>query len=166
MYCFSVLLDGSIVVEEGSPELLHGDNIWFTTCDSSVTLKEGCHFEVCLAGFKDKRLVFDKINGNFKVAMFPEQLSNEYHHMKVEAHVYLDNLDDQGRNILHLTIRPKTSDTLTNSMYMLWIDKTKRVENDYDPWTLQMKEIGRVSMVQIFQHWDEVEHVKLEILFK
>ena len=51
-------------------------------------------------------------------------------------------------------------------MYMLWIDRTRRVENDYNPWKFQMKEVGRVSMIRIPEHWDEVEHVKLEMLFK
>ena len=168
MYCLYilVLLDGSIVVEEGSPELLHGDNIWFTTCDDSVVLTEGSHFEICLAGFHDKTLVFDKINGNFKIAMFPEQLTNEYHHMKVEAIVYFDNVDETGRHFLHLTIRPKTNEIKASEMYMLWIDKTKRVENDYDPWRFQMKEVGRVSMVKLPEHWEDLEHVKLEMLFK
>ena len=163
--CISVLLDGSIVVEEGSPELLHGDNIWFTACEDIRKFEVGNRFEICLAGFKEKKLVFDTINGNFKVTMFPEQLTDEYHHMKMEANVYLDDVDDKGRRFVHLTIRPKTEEN-RDKMYMLWIDKTRRVENDYDPWKFQMKEVGRVSMVRIPEHWDEVEHVKLEMLFK
>ena len=154
------------MVEEGSPQLLHGDNIWFTTCDNKVVLKEGSSFEICLAGFHDKKLVFDKVNGNFKVTMFPEQLTDEYHHMKVEAHVYLEKEDEKGRHFLHLTIRPKTNEIKASEMYMLWIDKTKRVENDYDPWRFQMKEVGRVSMVKLPERWEDLEHVKLEMLFK
>ena len=61
---------------------------------------------------------------------------------------------------------PLKTEIRANKMYMLWIDKTKRVENDYDPWRFQMKEVGRVSMVKIPEHWDDVEHVKLEMLFK
>ena len=159
------MLDGSIVVEEGSPELLHGDNIWFTSCEGLKKFELGSSFEVCLAGFQDKKLVFDTINGNFKVTMFPEQLTDEYHHMKMEANVYLEDVDDKGREFIHLTIRPKTEDS-RDRMYMLWIDRTRRVENDYDPWKFQMKEVGRVSMIRIPEHWDEVEHVKLEMLFK
>ena len=152
-------------MEEGSPELLHGDNIWFSSCDGSKTFEVGRRFEICLAGFGDKKLVFDTINGNFKVTMFPEQLTNEYHHMKMEAIIYLDDVDAKGRRFVHLTIRPKTEDG-GDRMYMLWIDKTRRVESDYDPWNFKMKEVGRVSMVRIPEHWDEIEHVKLEMLFK
>ena len=159
------MLDGSIVVEEGTPELLHEDNIWFTSCEGLKSFELGSTFEVCLAGFKDKRLVFDTINGNFKVIMFPEQLTDEYHHMKMEANVYLEDVDEKGRSFIHLTIRPKTEDS-KDRMYMLWIDRTRRIESDYEPWKFQMKEVGRVSMIRIPEHWDEVEHVKLEMLFK
>ena len=169
MHCLSVLLDGSIVVEEGSPELLHGDNIWFSLCDNSVILQEGSHFEICLAGFHDRRLVFDKVNGHFKVTMFPEQLTAEYHHMKVQAIVYRHEVDDQGQHYQQLIIRPHTNDTNKNKKYMLSIDKVKRFRNrqgNRSRRSLQMKEVGRVSMVKVSKNWHELEHVKLEMMFK
>ena len=154
------------MVEEGSPELLHGDNIWFTTCDKTVDMKEGSRFEICLAGLHNKKLVFDKINGNFKIIMFPEQLTNEFHHMNVEAQIYLDQFDEDNRRFLHLTIKPTSSESKTNKRYMLWIDKTKRVQNDVGSVEFESKEVGRVSMVRIPDEWAEFDLSNLEIMFK
>ena len=161
-----VLLDGSIVAEEGSPELLHGGNIWFTMCDKSVMLKEGSRFEICLPGFKEKRLVFDTVNGNFKVTMFPEQLTTEYHLMKVEAIVCKYDIDKDGHSFLHLIIRPLTNNMNINNKYMLSIQKTKRFQNLRDPWSSKTQEVGRVTMVKRPQNWDDLEHVKLDLMFK
>ena len=160
-----MLLDGSVVVEEGSPELLHGDNIWFTTCDRSATLEEDGHFEICLSGFHDRKLVFDRLNGNFKVTMFPEQLTSEHHLMKVEAVVYLQEFDEVGKESLLLTIRPHTNEIFASSRYMLSVDETRRFGNFNDQRSIQMKEVGRLNMVQTPQNWKNLEHVKLELMF-
>ena len=151
-------------MEEDSPALLHGDNIWFTMCDKSAILEEDSHFELCLSGFQDRKLVFDRLNGNFKVTMFPEQLISEYHHMKVEAVVYLHEIDDKGKDLLLLTIRPHAKYIRSLNRYMLSISKTKRFASFNDQWGMQMKEVGRLNMVETPKNWRDLEHVKLELV--
>ena len=163
------------MVEEGSPALLHNDNIWFSTCDKSVDLEEGNQFEICMSGFKDRKLVFDQLNGNFKVTMFPEQLTTEYHHMRVEAVVYFNRLGNDGKDPILLTIRPHPNAVpaieAPYSSLMLGIDRTKRffTNTNDEQAAPKTKDVGRVNMVQRPKNWTDFETLKavtLELMFK
>ena len=37
-------------------------NVWFSKCDNTETFEEDERFEVCQAGYKDRKLVFDNEN--------------------------------------------------------------------------------------------------------
>ena len=160
------------MVEEGSPGLLHNDNIWFATCDESVNLEEGNHFEICLSGFRDRKLVFDQLNGNFKVTMFPEQLTREYHHMRVEAVVYFNSPSNDGNETILLTIRPYGNAIpameAPYSSLVLGIDRTKRFSTHGNDERVapKTKDVGRVNMVQRPKNWMDLESVTLELMFK
>ena len=59
-----VLVDGELVSTDMSHGLLTDyenglGNVWFSTCNSSVDFEESQSFEICQAGYKDRKLVYD-----------------------------------------------------------------------------------------------------------
>ena len=59
-----VLVDGELVSTDMSHGLLTDyenglGNVWFSTCNSSVDFEESTSFEICQAGYKDRKLVYD-----------------------------------------------------------------------------------------------------------
>lgn len=61
---YSVRMDLSVTSEEMTHQMLINydgayGSVWFTACDPFTKFEDGADFEICQAGFHDRKLVYD-----------------------------------------------------------------------------------------------------------
>ena len=132
-----------------------------------VSLTPDSQFEICLndaegGGNNDRKLVYDEVNDYFKVLKNAEQLDTEYHLVRFNARIYMNECAENGEQIM-LTIRPHTTSSFRSpelKKFLLTVDQ----EDGFRDGKGNVQHFGRVHMEGHLQTLEDLDHVQLQMI--